>query len=744
MKKVDSVVQANNGKSLESWIWGAACAIRGADDAVKYKDYILPLIFAKRLCDVFDDEIRRIAEDVGSFEKALKLVEKDPKLVRFTIPFSSNESANGTWSAIRTTASSIGETVTSLLRDIAQANPPLAGIIDRVDFNATTHGQRDLDDDRLSNLIEAISAKRLGLDDVEPDVIGRCYEYLIRKFAEGSGQSAGEFFTPPEVGKVMARLLALEPNMSVYDPCAGSAGLLINCQLTNLDSHPDSRISQPLDLYGQEYLPMTWAMANMNMIIHDMQGEIAIGDSFRHPVFKKQGSLRKFDRVVANPMWNQPWFDEKVYEADTFGRFPFGIPPESTADWGWIQHMLASLKPEGRMAIVLDTAAASRGSGAKGKSREKEIRKQIVEAGLVETVILLPENLFYNTGAPGIVMILTAKPSSSGAVRLVNASNLFARRSPKNYLTDDHIAEVVRGALSASDIDDLCRVIPIDALAEIDFDLSPSRHVPLDPNVPILPLPQAESLVAETYLKSAESHSRRKDKLNPVSMASGVISDLPTDWTKASLSELLEDEISGDWGEEFPPEGGDYLRVAVIRGTDFPQVRRLRFASVPRRFIKRTSFEKRQPRNGDLLIEISGGGKYQNTGRAVFLTDEVLSNAEDPVMFTNFTKLLRVNSSMIVPALFAYHWIHLYDLGRTARYEKQPTNIKNFKYRDFLRHEVIAFPRDLDRQAEIVNALDVLHLEIERAEELQHALLGLRHASLKELLGGSARLTEKN
>lgn len=219
---------------------------------------------------------------------------------------------------------------------------------------------------------------------------------------------------------------------------------------------------------------------------------------------------------------------------------------------------------------------------------------------------------------------------------------------------------------------------------------------------------------------------------------------MPTDWTKASLSELLEDEISGDWGEEFPPEGGDYLRVAVIRGTDFPQVRRLRFASVPRRFIKRTSFEKRQPRNGDLLIEISGGGKYQNTGRAVFLTDEVLSNAEDPVMFTNFTKLLRVNSSMIVPALFAYHWIHLYDLGRTARYEKQPTNIKNFKYRDFLRHEVIAFPRDLDRQAEIVNALDVLHLEIERAEELQHALLGLRHASLKELLGGSARLTEKN
>src|SRR6202165_4003571 len=196
-----------NGKPLESWIWHAACSIRGAKDAAKFKEFILPLIFTKRLCDVFDDELNRIAEEVGSRAKAFKLVRHDKKLVRFYLPIEPKNSDEPVWSVIRTLSNKIGETLTTHMRGIADANPLLKGIIDRVDFNATTHGQRDIDDDRLSNLIEAISAKRLGLKDVEAHIIGRSYEYLIRKFAEGSGQSAGEFYTPPEVGLVMARIM---------------------------------------------------------------------------------------------------------------------------------------------------------------------------------------------------------------------------------------------------------------------------------------------------------------------------------------------------------------------------------------------------------------------------------------------------------------------------------------------------------------------------------------------------------
>src|SRR6056297_3660477 len=292
-----------NGKSLESWIWDAACSIRGAKDAPKYKDYILPLIFTKRLCDVFDDELDRIAAEVGSRKKAFALVKSDPKLVRFFLPIIPDDPDQPVWSVIRKLADKIGEGVTTHMRAIARENPLLQGIIDRVDFNATTHGQRDLDDDRLSNLIEAISTKRLGLNDVEADIIGKSYEYLIRKFAEGGGQSAGEFYTPPEVGTIMSRVLQPEPGMSVYDPTCGSGGLLVKLEIAMEDQAEDDKPA-PLKLYGQEYIADTWAMACMNMIIHDMEGQIEIGDTFKNPKFRapavagRQG-LRKFDRVVA-------------------------------------------------------------------------------------------------------------------------------------------------------------------------------------------------------------------------------------------------------------------------------------------------------------------------------------------------------------------------------------------------------------------------------------------------------------
>jgi type I restriction enzyme M protein len=289
---------ATNGvvkqKSLETWIWDAACSIRGAQEAPKFKDFILPLIFTKRLCDVFDDELNRIAAEVGSREKAFKLVEKDHKLVRFYLPLKPKDASDAVWSVIRKLTGKIGESLTTYLHNIAKANPALEGIIDRMDFNATTHGQRDIDDDRLSNLIERISEKRLGLADVEADIIGRSYEYLIRKFAEGSGQSAGEFFTPPEVARIMALIMDPDPGASVYDPCCGSAGLLIACEHV-LDEKMKLRSKikyAPLKIHGQEYVATTWAMANMNMIIHDMEGQIEIGDTFKNPKFRTSSSSR--------------------------------------------------------------------------------------------------------------------------------------------------------------------------------------------------------------------------------------------------------------------------------------------------------------------------------------------------------------------------------------------------------------------------------------------------------------------
>lgn len=470
-------------KSLESWIWDAACSIRGAKDAPKYKDYILPLIFAKRLCDVFDDELNRIAKEVGSRAKAFKLVKHDNKLVRFYLPLKPDDPDQLVWPVIRKLADKIGEQITTHLRAIADENPLLKGIIDRVDFNATTHGVRDIDDDRLSNLIERISEKRLGLADVEADIIGRSYEYLIRKFAEGGGQSAGEFYTPAEVGMVMAKIMAPEPGMEIYDPCCGSAGLLIKCELA-LDEKMSLRSKKnyaPLKLYGQEYIAETWAMANMNMIIHDMEGEIEIGDTFKNPKFRKRNRLRTFDRVVTNPMWNQDWWTEKDYDADELDRFPkgAGFPGKQSADWGGAQIVLASLNEKGRAAVVLDTGAASRGSGGKNRDKERDVRRWFVEHDLIEGVIYLPENLFYNTTAPGIILFLNmAKPKDrKGKLFFLNASRDFTKGDPKNYLSDESVSHIVETIHHWKEHDKFSRIVGKDEIAKNDFNISPSRYI---------------------------------------------------------------------------------------------------------------------------------------------------------------------------------------------------------------------------------------------------------------------------
>lgn len=470
----------NEDKSLEQWLWDAACSIRGAKDAPKYKDYILPLVFAKRLCDVFDDELNRIAKEVDGRAKAFKLVERDKKLVRFYIPLKPTNSDESVWSVIRRLADKIGEQLTTHLHAIADENPPLKGIIDRVDFNATTHGQRDISDDRLSALIEQISLKRLGLNDVEPDIIGRSYEYLIRKFAEGSGQSAGEFYTPKEVGMVMARILEPEPGMEVYDPCCGSGGLLIKCQIV-LDEQMDLRSRKnyaPLKLYGQEYIGTTWAMANMNMIIHDLEGVIEIGDSFKDPKFREENKLKAFDRVIANPMWSQDWFTEKDYDADKLGRFPEGAGfPGRNADWGWVQHIFASTNQTGRATVILDTGALTRGSGISNRSKEKDIRKWFVEQDVIEAAFLLPEDLFYNTPNAGIILVLNRNKKHPNRLLMVDLSPFYERERPKNLLTNKTVDMAADIYLNWKTVQNVSAVVDTKTIEKNDYNLLPSRYI---------------------------------------------------------------------------------------------------------------------------------------------------------------------------------------------------------------------------------------------------------------------------
>ena len=360
----------------------------------------------------------------------------------------------------------------------------LDGVIDTVDFNATTRGQREIDDDRLSNLIEAISQKRLGLKDVEPDIIGKSYEYLIRKFAENSGKSGGEFFTPPEVGEIMALIMDPEPGMQIYDPTCGSAGLLIKCEqvLNEKMESLGKKTFAPLILHGQELEPDNWSMANMNMIIHDMEGDIELGDTFNNPKFKDATGhgIRKFDRVVANPMWNQPGFKEETYTNDAYHRFPGGNPG-GKADWGWAQHILSSLKDEGKAAVVLDTGAASRGSGNAGTNKEKEVRKWFIEQDLIEGVLYLPENLFYNTPAPGIIIFINKKKTVKlkNKIFLINAAKQFVKGEPKNYISEEQIRHIAKTFNTKKEVENFSLFISKEDSIENDFNVSPSRYINL-------------------------------------------------------------------------------------------------------------------------------------------------------------------------------------------------------------------------------------------------------------------------
>jgi type I restriction enzyme M protein len=319
----------------------------------------------------------------------------------------------------------------------------------------------------------------MGLNDVEPDFLGRAYEYLLRKFAEGQGQSAGEFFTPKEVGWLMAYLMGPKQGEEVYDPCCGSGGLLIKCQLALKGQ--EKEIAKPLRLYGQELTGSSFAIARMNTVLHDMEGEIVRGNSMTNPKFLDGSSLGRFDIVVTNPMWNQDNFDPASYENDPFERFAErgGFAPASSADWAWLQHVHASLNDSGRAAVVIDTGAAGRGSGSQGENREKTIRRWFVDRDVIEGVILLPDNLFYNTTAAGIIILLNRqKPKDrQGRVVLINASGEFEKGRPKNFIPDASIKKIAEAFHAGKDVERFVKVASIEEIAKHDYNLSPSRYI---------------------------------------------------------------------------------------------------------------------------------------------------------------------------------------------------------------------------------------------------------------------------
>ena len=726
-------------KAMEGMLWKAACSIRGEKDAPKFKDYILPLLFLKRLSDVFEDEVARLAETYGDAETALTILEEDHSLVRFFIP------ETATWPVLAgrkkvewpagKAPKTLGERLTNAVRAVARANASLQGVVDVVDFNETRNGEREVSDDALHRIIELFSEPRyrLGLRDVEADFLGRAYEYLLRKFAEGQGQSAGEFFTPKEVGWLIAHLVEPKQGEEVYDYACGSAGLLIKCELRLLQR--EKNVKRPLKLHGQEYTGSSFAIARMNMVLHDMEGEIVRGDTMTNPKFLDGSRLRRFDIIVANPMWNQDNIDPSIYESDPYERFSSGYAPASNADWAWLQHTIASLKDDGRAAIVLDSGAASRGSDSPGDSVERQIRKSFVDHDWIHAVILLPENLFYNTSGEGLILLVNrAKPPSlRNRIILVNAREAFSKGKPKNFLDGDSIRRITDAVRGGLDIEHFTRVITRDEVVASNYSLSPSRFI--DPTATErFDAPQA---ILEDYRRLTDAQrptdteilSRFAEIEQLLAKASESAADRPAGWSLTSLGEL---QRRGALRIQNGFACGDH----ALNGVGLPHMRPFNVTTDGRISLTEIKTIQERPALDDYLLE-EGDVLYNNTN-----SEELVGKCAywpgiaGRFVLSNHMTLLRLEETAEVSARYlSFYLLWFWRSRRARRFSRRHVNQASIGL-ERLRSIPVLIPPNSD-QASISAAFAAVQRGIAEHEQMAARLTSLLASSFDHMFAAT-------
>ena len=410
-------------QELEKYLWGAATALRGTIDAGDYKQYIFPLLFFKRISDIYDEEYENaLQESDGDIEYAI-FAENH----HFQIP----EGAH--WNDVRETIVNVGMALQEAMRAIEKANPEtLFGIFG----DASWTNKNRLSDEILTNLIEHYSQHKLNLSTVPDDQLGNAYEYLIKEFADDSGHTAAEFYTNRTVVKVMTLIMDPQPGESVYDPTCGSGGLLLNCALHLKEEGKEYRT---LKLYGQEINLITSAIARMNMFMHGIEKfSIVRGDTLANPAFIENDEIKKFNVILANPPYSIKAWDRKGFENDPYGRNLWGTPPQGCADYAFQQHMQKSLDENNGRSISLWP------HGILFRDSEVEMRRKMVEEDLVECVIGLGPNLFYNSSMYSCLLITNNnKPAKGkGKVLFIQAVDEVRKEKTMSYLDDKHIQKI--------------------------------------------------------------------------------------------------------------------------------------------------------------------------------------------------------------------------------------------------------------------------------------------------------------
>ena len=493
MKQLPLVDLSLTLSQLESHLWQAANILRGSPvDRADWKSYILPLLFFKRLCDVWDEETQEMAATYG---------EAFADEHRFQIPAGSH------WRDVRRAPANVGAALNNALRGIEAANQAhLYGVFGDAQW---TNKER-LPDALLKDLIEHFSALRLGNRDVPGDVLGDAYEYLIKQFADATNKKAGEFYTPRSVVRLMVDMLDPRAGETVYDPACGTGGMLLGAVSHVREAGGDPRTFFGR-LYGQEKNLTTAAVARMNLLLHGIEDfAIERGDTLRAPVFTDPGTggLATFDCVIANPPFSLEQWGREVWESDPWGRAFAGLPGDSSGDFAWVQHMVASLAaPGGRMAVVLPQGALFRG-GVEG-----QIRRKLLEMDLVEAVIGLAPNLFYGTGLAACILVLRRRKAAerAGRVLIIDAAPLFRKGRAQNFLDPEHAAAILGCFNAFADQPDRARVVTLADIAAEEWTLNISRYVlpPIGEDIPPLPEAVATFKAALARARAAENDLRR-------------------------------------------------------------------------------------------------------------------------------------------------------------------------------------------------------------------------------------------
>lgn len=455
---------------LERYLWQAAVDLRGQIDAAAYKDYIFPLVFFKRICDVRDEEYAGYEQEGGK-EFADMMMQDSP----IQIPMEAH------WNVVFNTTEDIGQTLVDAFRQIELANPGkkidgrvVGGLEGIFGDKAIWTNKNKMPDAIIRNLLNSFNKLTLSLAACPADEMGTGYEYLIGKFADDAGHTAQEFYTNRTVVELMAEILQLQPHESIYDPTCGSGGMLIKSLTYLKDKGEEWR---DVKVFGQEINAGTSAIARMNLYLHGIHDfSIVNDDTLERPAFIKNGRVQQFNVVLANPPYSIKTWNREAFAHDRYGRNFLGVPPQGRADYAFIQHILASMSEEdGRCAILLP-------HGVLFRQEEKEIRRKMLELDMLEALIGLGPDLFYNSTMEACVMICRKKKADNlkNKVIFINAVNEVEKKNKEAYLTKAHIDKIVSAYRSLKDISKFCKIVSNEELLANDSDISIQKYVFLE------------------------------------------------------------------------------------------------------------------------------------------------------------------------------------------------------------------------------------------------------------------------